>query len=894
MKTWKTFTMAAIALVVAGCRVFVSDGPVVTATSPDGRNAIRLWTQPLAYEVSRDGVIVVAKTEIGMKVDGKCLTSGARCSVRKEKKSGLVDLPVYKKARIDLAGNETVADFGDWALRLAARDDGVAYRFETRMPGRIRVDCEKADVTIPCAGAKCAFSYGYRYGCEEVAPVTCTAGEIVTGKEKERQYAYLPFAYEVGGKHVAVTESDVFDYPIWNLKRTSGAGVTLGSEFAHFPKSLYLSREKDDNWDAFIRVDSHARWVSVGEFSDYLVETEGTRMFPWRTFVLADRPSDFCAADIVTALARGKADYDFSWVRPGKVAWDWWNAWDNVGVSNGCTTATYRRFIDFAAKAGVEYVILDEGWSESLDIWRFNPKVDVPEIIRYGNEKGVGIILWMAWAQVAGDEARVASHFAKLGAKGFKVDFMDRGDAGAERFLWTFADECAKNRMLVDYHGAHRPTGMSRAYPNVLNYEGVRGLEGMKWYRNEYDFLASDVGMFFLRMTAGPMDYTPGAMDNYPYGRYEGDRNNPGSVGTRCRQMAMMVLFEAPLQMLCDAPSKYGRNKECFAFMAATPVVWADTVGLGGTPDTFAAAARRAKDGAWYAAAISNRDGRDFTLDTSFLGTGDWQTEVFCDAADADAQPTHYRHERGRKVRAGEKLSFRLASGGGFVVRFSKSVKELKPLDVVLTFDDGVKDHLLVAAPELEKRGWRGIFCVVPDWIGKDEKHLSWDDVRELRRRGHEIANHTLSHADLGKLVREGRLGEARRQIAAGRDAIAKELGEAPKVLCIPFGSIEPEVYRIAAEEGQDVLPVDRANFGAGSGPVASRIDSHLVRADRYCDILSHGIRKSGGGWNPFDTEVEFRAHLDSIAAYGDRIRVVTGPAAHAAMDWHRRATAGR
>ena len=219
---------------------------------------------------------------------------------------------------------------------------------------------------------------------------------------------------------------------------------------------------------------------------------------------------------------------------------------------------------------------------------------------------------------------------------------------------------------------------------------------------------------------------------------------------------------------------------------------------------------------------------------------------------------------------------------------------ELKPMDVVLTFDDGVKDHLLVAAPELERRGWRGVFCVIPEWIGKDEKRLTWDDVRELKRRGHEIANHTLSHADLGKLVREGRLDEVRRQVAAGRDAIAKELGEAPKVLCIPFGSIEPEVYRIAAEEGQVVLPVDRANFGAGSGPVASRIDSHLTRADRYCDILSHGIRKSGGGWNPFETEADFCAHLDGIAAYGDRLRVVTGPVAHAAMNRHRRSAAGR
>jgi len=218
---------------------------------------------------------------------------------------------------------------------------------------------------------------------------------------------------------------------------------------------------------------------------------------------------------------------------------------------------------------------------------------------------------------------------------------------------------------------------------------------------------------------------------------------------------------------------------------------------------------------------------------------------------------------------------------------------DLKPMDVVLTFDDGVKDHLLIAAPELEKRGWRGIFCVIPEWVGKDGKKLTWDDVRELKRRGHEIANHTLSHADLGKLAREGKLDEVRRQIVAGRDAIAQEVGEAPKVLCIPFGSIEPAVYRIAAEEGQVVLPVDRANYGEGGGLVDERIDGRLTCADLYCDILSHGIVKSGGGWRPFATEAEFCAHLDRIAAYGDRLRVVTGSAAYAAMIRHRRMTKG-
>ena len=680
MTTRMVKLMAAAATTIAAwcCGVCGGGAPDATAVSPDGRNEIRLWTSPLAYEVARDGVVVAAKTEIGLKVDGVWLDAPGRAArVTSERLKAALVTPVYKKKSVDVSANVTHVDFDTWGVSLVARDDGVAYQFRTDRPGQVRIDDENAAVTIPDADARCALNYGARYGCEETLPVSCAAGAIDTRAESGKNtFVYLPMVYSVGGKHVAVTESDVYDYPIWNLKRAEGAdGVALRSDFARWPKRTAHTVTGKDRPEKK-EVPSGGRWVTVMEHADYLVETDGRRSYPWRTFLLADSPSAFVAADAVFALARGRdkafPQFDFSWVKPGKVAWDWWNAWDNQGERKGCNTATYKRFIDFAAKTGVEYVILDEGWSETLNIWKFHPNVDVPEIIRYGNEKGVGIILWMAWAQVVGDEAKVARHFAKLGAKGFKVDFMDRGDAACERFLWTFAGECARNRMLVDYHGAHRPTGMSRAYPNVLNYEGVRGLESTKWFKNQYDFMDNDVKQFFLRMTAGPMDYTPGAMDNYPIGKYAGSYVNPGSVGTRCRQMAMMALYEAPLQMLCDAPTKYEKNMESFAFMAATPVVWDATIGLGGDPDSFAAVAREAKDGSWYAAAITDAKPRDFVLDTSFLGDGTWKVEAFRDAADADVRPTHYVHETGATIKAGTKLFYRMAPGGGFVVKFSK------------------------------------------------------------------------------------------------------------------------------------------------------------------------------------------------------------------------------
>lgn len=661
------------ALVLTGCCFYAEDAKnVYMAISPDGKNEICLWTDPLAYEVRRSGEVIVARSEIGMKVEGKCLVRSAECIAQRETKSGFVETLAYKKDRIDLALNETFVDFGDWGVRLAARDDGVAYRFETKMPGRIKVNCEKAEVNVPDTSARACVYMTDKFGCEESVPTVGRIEDVLCAGEGNGMI-YLPFSYSLpDNTTVAVTDVDVRDYPVWYLRRMTGGGggVRLKSDFAGWPMKTHRAGGRDIDR----AISSGGRWIVVDEHADYLVETEGVRSFPWRAFILGDAPKSLCESDLVQALAASQADYDFSWVKPGKVAWDWWNCFDNQG-DKGCNTKTYERFIDFAARTGIEYVIFDEGWSETLNIWKFHQDVDVPYLIDYANKKNVGIILWMAWAQIAGEEERVASHFAKLGAKGFKVDFMDRGDAESERFLWEFADACARNRMIVDYHGVHRPTGMSRAHPNVLNYEGVHGLEQMKFYEGQ-DILANDVAICFTRMSAGPMDYTPGAMDNYPVGKYpsleEKDvYTNPGSLGTRCRQMAMMVLYEAPLQMLCDSVKKYRANAECFKFMAKTPVVWDDTVGLGGTPWTYAVIARKAKDGSWYAAAITDKEGRDIVIDTSFLGEGKWTVEIFRDAPDADVSPTNYIHETGMPIIAGSKIKCHLAPGGGFVCRFS-------------------------------------------------------------------------------------------------------------------------------------------------------------------------------------------------------------------------------
>ncbi len=663
MKKTPLILMAAAAC--AGC-VWTPEADAPEASARFEANEIRLHTEPLAYEVLRDGKTLVAKTPIGMKLDGVCRGDAKLLAVSKRELSGTVATPVYKKASVDLSGAETFADFGDFGVRLVARADGVAYRFETKKGAT--VDGELAPLTIPTGAARCWYNRTGEFGCEETVPETVEAKDLKTDAGK---MIYLPFVYSVDGTVVAVTESDVEDYPIWNFKEVeqTADGVKLGSLFARYPKKTV----RKGSWSPDSpELKTGGRKMPVVETEDYLVKAESGRTFPWRTFVLADSPAKLCENDIVFALAKPQAaGSDFSWVKPGKVAWDWWNAFDNKGDPQGCTTETYRRFIDFAAKNGVEYVIFDEGWSAHLDIWKYSPVVDVEGLIKYANEKGVGIILWMAWAQVCGDEARVAEHFAKLGAKGFKVDFMDRGDAAVAVFLEKFAAECAKNKMLVDYHGVYRPVGLHRTWPNLVNYEGIHGLEQMKWGTKDKDMTSNDVTCFFVRMTAGPMDYTPGAMLNYKIGDYRGNNTFPGSVGTRAHQMALMALYEAPLQMLADSPTNYEKNMECFSFMAKTPVVWDATVGLPGCPATVAACARKAKDGSWFAAAITNKEARDYELPTCFLGKGEWKAEIFRDAADCGEKPEKYVHET-KTVKAGDKLTFRMASGGGFVVRFTK------------------------------------------------------------------------------------------------------------------------------------------------------------------------------------------------------------------------------
>ena len=356
------------------------------------------------------------------------------------------------------------------------------------------------------------------------------------------------------------------------------------------------------------------------------------------------------------------------------MAWDWWNDWNLHGVDfrAGINNETYKYYIDFASEHGIEYVILDEGWAVNLkaDLMQVIPGIDLKMLSDYAASKNVGLILWAGYWAFDRDMEEVCRYFSGLGIKGFKVDFMDRDDQEMVDFHRKAAETAAKYGMMIDFHGTYKPTGLNRTYPNVINYEGVHGLEQMKWSGPDVDQVTYDVTIPFVRMVAGPMDYTQGAMRNATRGNYRPVNSEAMSQGTRCRQLAEYVVFESPLNMLCDSPSNYMDEPECTGFIAEIPTVWDETKVIDGRIAEYIATARRSGD-TWYIGAMTDWNARDLSLDLSFLGDGDYEMTVYRDGINADRAARDYVKET-VTVPASRKVTVHLAPGGGYAAKIVK------------------------------------------------------------------------------------------------------------------------------------------------------------------------------------------------------------------------------
>ena len=628
--------------------------PDLSVRSPAGtlQVTIGIKTQ-LTWSVTARGRVLLEPSPLSMTLDGgRVLGREPTVAATTTRSLDTTLRPVVRIKRNEIRDhfNERRIDFtGDYALVVRAYDDGVAYRFETRLPG---------DITVQAEQASFRFSDNHLiYFPEETSFVShqerlyskLRLSEVAGGR-----FSGLPVLVQpAGGPRMVITEADLLDYPGMDITGGSDAH-SLAGLFPAYPTRVELRRDRNEH---------------VVERARYIARTRGTRSFPWRVLVVAERDADLLATDIVYRLASETTMTDTSWIRPGKVAWDWWNAnnIDGVPFRAGVNTDTYKHYIDFAAEHGLEYVILDEGWYRLGDLLDVVPEVDMDALATYAKRRDVGLILWVVWKTLDGQMEAALDRFAAWGVKGIKVDFMQREDQWMVNFYERVAREAARRRLLVDFHGAYKPTGLYRTYPNVLTSEGVMGLEQSKWSRHASPENA--VTFPFMRMLAGPVDYTPGAMINATKGDFRPVFNRPMSQGTRCHQLAMYVVFESPLQMLADSPSNYRREPESLAWLRAVPTVWDDTRVLAAEVGEYILVARRSGR-AWWLGALTNWTARDLEVDLSFLPAGAFEADMYRDGPNADRVGVDFLRER-RDLSARDRLNVHLAPGGGWAARLA-------------------------------------------------------------------------------------------------------------------------------------------------------------------------------------------------------------------------------
>ena len=460
---------------------------------------------------------------------------------------------------------------------------------------------------------------------------------------------------------MGITEADLFNFPGLDI-RNLNSSTTLEGFHACVPKEVKQGGHNMLQGVIRSREDFIAKDCKPG------------CAFPWRIIQIAREDKELACSDMVYKLATAPAQRDWSWVKPGKVAWDWWNDWNLYGVDfeAGINDATYKYYIDFAAANGIEYVILDEGWAvnKQADLMQIVPEIDLDELCAYAKEKNVGLILWAGYWAVNRDMENVFIHYSRMGVKGFKIDFMDRDDQDMVNFYTACAEMGAKYKMLVDFHGAYKPTGLHRTYPNVINFEGVNGLEQMKWGQDGKAQVIYDVTIPFVRMLAGPFDYTQGSMRNATLRNYRPVNSEPMSPGTRCRQLAEYVVFDAPLTMLCDSPSNYLQEPECTKYIAEIPTVWDETLVLGGEIGEFITMARRSGDN-WYIGSMTDWTPRDITVELGFLPAGQYKVEIFKDGVNAHRAARDFAKEE-ITVRPGDRIKVHMAPGGGWAAKLVK------------------------------------------------------------------------------------------------------------------------------------------------------------------------------------------------------------------------------
>lgn len=640
MKKIFIITITVIASIVATAKDY-------SVNSPDGRISVKVETgQKTVYSVQFDGKTVLAPSPLSMTFsDGKVIGDNMKVKKVVRSSSDRTIMPVIRQKTAEIRDNynEMTLKASDYQIVFRVYDDGLAYRFRTGFAKDVKVQTEEVNYCFPEDYNLLFPEERTMLSAQQPLFKQTKFSEIGTGR-----FCSTPVLIQPDDSiRIFISESDLESYPGMFLEKQGK--YELKGKFAAVCLEEYTTTD---------------RQIFPTKRANYIAETSGSRDYPWRAMIVTDNDGNLLTNQLIYKLApEPEISDDFSWVKPGKIAWDWWNALAIYGVDfkAGINTETYKYYVDFASANNIEYVVIDDGWSEAWDVTKTIPEMDMPELISYAESKNVGIMLWVSWAPFIKQMDEAFALYSEWGVKGLKIDFMNRDDQFMVDFYYDVARKAIDYKMLIDFHGAYKPTGWSRTFPHVLTSEGVAGLENCKWG----DFITPrhDVTLPFTRMVAGPMDYTPGGMINFHAKDFKIWFNTPATIGTRCHQLGMYVVYESPLQMLADSPSNYYREPECMEFLSKVPVVWDETKVLKASIGEYVVIARRSGD-VWYIGGLAGEKGQTFEISLDFID-GERTVTSWEDGINVDVQARDFAVKE-KKVSKGDTITIKMYDGGGY------------------------------------------------------------------------------------------------------------------------------------------------------------------------------------------------------------------------------------
>ena len=660
MKNNKKLCLAILSLLLlSGNASFAAKEKKYVLSSPDGTLKVEISAgNELAYQVMHGNDTILSHSNIGLVLEnGTIVGKTPRITgERRRKIKDNIESPFYRFKEFVATGNELDLKLkGGFGIIFRAYNEGVAYRFYTTQSSDIIIKEEQAEFNF-----KEDYTAYLPYTTNDKKPMAMAyqnVYDITPLSKAQPKLAFLPVTVDCGNVKLTLLESDLEAYPGMFVQSQQGK-YGLKGVFAPYPaKTDFYPWRKQEY---------------VTETTDFISRSRGSRSYPWRVLAITEKDTDMPVNNLVYALASPNRIGDTSWIKTGKVAWDWWNDWNLKGVpfKAGINMDTYKYYIDFASRNGLEFIVLDEGWYDpkSGDMLTVIPELDLPELIAYGKSKGVEIVLWTVFNVLDSQLEAACKKYADMGIKGFKVDFLDRDDQTAVEMVYRIAEMTARYKLTLDLHGIYKPTGINRTYPHIINFESVFGMEEVKWTDIKNNMPLYDVTFPYIRMMAGPVDYTPGAMRNATKADWRAMYYTPASMGTRCHQLAAYIVHDSPFTMLCDAPTNYLNEQECVDFIASLPVEVDSTFIASGELGKYIVTVRK-KDVNWYIGGMTNWDERDVQLDFSFLPEGMSYTAVlFKDGVNANKQAEDYRKETIR-IDKDSRLTLHLASGGGFAMK---------------------------------------------------------------------------------------------------------------------------------------------------------------------------------------------------------------------------------